>query len=62
MHGGFGAAVAQAVGGPVLCLGWPDDGWVGQGTEAELRADCGLDGEALVRRIGAWLKELPAHG
>ncbi len=62
VHGGFGAAVAQAVGGPVLCLGWPDDGWVGQGTEAELRADCGLDGEALVRRIGAWLKELPAHG
>lgn len=59
--GGFGAAVAQAVRGPVLCLGWPD-GWVGQGTEAELRADCGLDEAALIRRIEAWLEELPGHG
>ncbi len=54
--GGLGSAIAQFVKAPVLCLGWQDT-IIGQGTEAELRADYGLDTDALVIRIRAWLKE-----
>ncbi len=52
-QGGFGSAVAEVHRGPLLVLGWPDR-FVPQGSDAELRALCGLDGDALVRRIRAW--------
>ncbi len=58
--GGFGSAVAQTVKAPVLCIGWPDD-IIAQGTEAELRADYGLDDAALTRRISAWLEDINHH-
>ena len=57
-QGGFGSAVAERHRGPLLVLGWPDR-FVTQGSEAELRKDCGLDADALVRRIRAWMETLP---
>lgn len=57
--GGFGSAVAEIHRGPLLILGWPDR-FVPQGSEAELRAACGLDGAGLRMRIAAFLGGL--HG
>lgn len=59
VQGGFGSAVAEAHRGPLLMLGWPDR-FVPQGSDAELRALCGLDTPALVRRIRAWQEALHA--
>ena len=59
-EGGFGAAVAEIHRGPLLILGWPDR-FVPQGTDAELRAACGLDTPGLHRRIAAFLGTLH-HG
>ena len=52
-QGGFGSAVAEVHRGPLLILGWPDR-FIPQGSDAELRALCGLDTQALIRRIEGW--------
>ena len=61
--GGFGSAIAEIHRGPLLILGWPDR-FVPQGTEAELRAACGLDTAGLRMRIAAFVGGLPggSHG
>ena len=57
-EGGFGSAVAEVHRGPLLILGWPDR-FVPQGSDAELRAACGLDAAGLRLRIAAFLSALP---
>ena len=53
--GGFGSAVLEALSSlkcttPVLRLGVPDS-WVGHGSVAQLRSDCGFDAEGIRREV-----------
>ncbi|MEA3361737.1 MAG: 1-deoxy-D-xylulose-5-phosphate synthase [Thermodesulfobacteriota bacterium] len=55
LQGGFGAAVLELLSDvglttPVVRIGIPDQ-FVGQGTQAELRAELGLDADGIVKKV-----------
>jgi 1-deoxy-D-xylulose-5-phosphate synthase len=55
LQGGFGSAVGElyaeaGIAPRLVCIGLPDK-FIEQGTQAELRARCGLDADGIVRRI-----------